>query len=135
MLRLVAPVTAQFSVTLLREVTVADDDVKLEIVGAGTTVTFTVAVADVPDKLIAVSVYVVVAVGETATSRPVTLPTPLSIDTEVALIIFQESTVLLPTAIVALETEKLEMIGEVVEMDVERLTLTPQLEIIANVLR
>jgi hypothetical protein len=56
MLRPVAPVTVQLSVTLLLEVIVAEDAVKLEIVGAATTVTVTEAVAEVPDKFIAVIV-------------------------------------------------------------------------------
>ena len=72
------------------------------------------------------------AVGETDTLLPVTMPTPLLIDTEVALLIVQESVVLLPNVIVAVETEKLEIMGEVGPLDVKWLALPPQLDIIVS---
>src|SRR5438067_1150763 len=63
---------------------------KLEITGAGITVTVVVAVTVAPSP-VAVSVYVVVAEGVTTVEVPPTVPTPRSIDKEVALLTLQES--------------------------------------------
>jgi hypothetical protein len=111
-LRLEAPAVAQLNVTLSPAVMVAAEAVKLEIVGAATTVTIAVEVAE-PEALVAVNVYVVVVVGETVTLLPATAPTPLLIDKEVALLTDQESVELPPRVIVDTEAEKLAIVGVV----------------------
>src|SRR6266571_3926730 len=67
---------------------------------------------ELPEVLVAVSVYVVVAAGETTLlARPVTLPTPESIASAVAPLTLQESVVIWPGWISAGEPVKDEMTG------------------------
>jgi hypothetical protein len=80
----VAPVTDQARVDDPPGATCDGDAVNEAITGgSGVTVTVAVDVAD-PVALVAVNVYVVVAVGLTTTLVPVTVPTPLSIESDVA---------------------------------------------------
>jgi hypothetical protein len=102
----VAPEIFQESVARLYGLTVVGDTVKEVIngrfwLGGGVVpVTVTVAVAITPPKpFVAVRVYVVVTDGETDTeplARAVCVPTPLSIETEVAPEIFQDNVAGLP---------------------------------------
>ncbi len=67
------------------------------------TVTVAVAVALAPFAPVAVSVYVVVAVGLTVTLPPdvgATVPTPLLMDAEAALVVVHDSVELLPAVMV-----------------------------------
>ena len=75
--------------------------------GCGSTVTVAVAVVLAPSELVAVSVYVVVATGVTATLLPVTEPTLLSIEYEVAPLTTQVRVVLSPIVISLVLGEKL----------------------------
>lgn len=110
MLSVDAPDTVQLSVDLPPRTMVAGEAWKAEMTGAGTTVTVAVDDAE-PEALVAVRVYVVVAAGETDTLVPVTAPTPLLMDIEVALLTDQDRVELPPAVMVAAEAEKLDMVG------------------------
>ena len=85
--------------------------VKLVIAGAATTVTVTCLVTDVLAALVTVSVYVVVAAGETVTGVAlVTAPTPLS-TLPVPLLNTAVNVVEVPAVIVAAAETKLVMAG------------------------
>ncbi len=109
-LRLAAPAVTQLNVTLSPAAMVGAEAVKLEMVGAATTVTVVGWFTD-PEALVAVNVYVVVVVGETVALLPATVPTPLLIDKEVALLTDQASVELPPRVIVDAEAEKLAIAG------------------------
>jgi hypothetical protein len=81
-------------------------------VGAALTVTVAVLVTE-PSALVAVKVYVVVAVGETVVEVPVTAPTPLLIDKLVAPVTVQDRVLDWPVVIVAGLAVKEEMLGGV----------------------
>src|SRR5438067_6230870 len=106
----VALLTVHDSVDDTPTATDAGLPLKLEITGAGMTVTVAVAVT-VPPSPIAVKVYVVVTEGVTTVDVPVTEPTPLSMDSEVVLLTFQESVEELPIPIVAGLAPKLAIAG------------------------
>jgi hypothetical protein len=76
----------------------------------GVTVTVVCAVTE-PCALVAGSVYVVVCVGETVIELPVTVPTPLSIEIVVALLVDHERAELCPAVMVLGEAVKEEMVG------------------------
>ena len=110
-LRLVAPVTVHASVLEAPLEMVAGLVVKLEMTGFCSTVTVACAVTE-PARLVAVSVYVVVAEGVTSFDVvPVTTPTALSMLRLLAPETDHESVVLAPTLMFAGLAAKLVIVG------------------------
>lgn len=107
----VAPDTDQLSEVLCPAVMPLGAALKPEMTGGnGVTVTVAVLVTE-PPPLVAVKVYVVVTAGLTETLEPVTVPTPLSIDIELAPETDQDSVDDCPAIIPAGLAVKLEMTG------------------------
>lgn len=129
MLNVVAFVTAHERTVETPDIKADGVAIKLEIVGAGTTVTVAFAVDASPAALVAVSVYVVVLAGDTFVLLPVTVPTPLSMLKLDAPVTDQLSVELPPDVMVAVVAVKLEITGaEFVELEAP-LDAPPQPEI------